>query len=188
MPTVQLPSAAAAERPGGRRGSPARGRSAVCRSLFGPLDHEELGRELQSRLREMSEADQRRWDYNFHTDTPLPGPGRLRWEEVEGAAVPAFYREAPQQRGRPPGPAAPLRDKPPPPPAAAEAPPPAAKAPPGAPRGRPSRENRAAPSPPQPPPPPPSSRRRRPPARATDFFARRKRPAQPEQTPRKRLR
>ncbi|NWI21734.1 CDN1C inhibitor, partial [Crypturellus soui] len=54
--------------------------SGACRSLFGPLDHEELGRELQGRLREMSEAHQRRWDYNFHTDTPLPGPGRLRWE------------------------------------------------------------------------------------------------------------
>ncbi|NXI48435.1 CDN1C inhibitor, partial [Galbula dea] len=54
--------------------------SPVCRSLFGPVDHEELGRELRNRLREMGEDDQRRWDYNFQTDTPLPGPGRLRWE------------------------------------------------------------------------------------------------------------
>ncbi|NWR71927.1 CDN1C inhibitor, partial [Centropus bengalensis] len=54
--------------------------SPVCRSLFGPVDHEELGRELRNRLREMGEDEQRRWDYNFHTDTPLPGPGRLRWE------------------------------------------------------------------------------------------------------------
>ncbi|NXX15118.1 CDN1C inhibitor, partial [Podargus strigoides] len=54
--------------------------SPACRSLFGPVDHAELGRELRDRLREMGEDDQRRWDYNFHTDTPLPGPGRLRWE------------------------------------------------------------------------------------------------------------
>ncbi|XP_068800203.1 cyclin-dependent kinase inhibitor 1C, partial [Struthio camelus] len=120
MSSVQLSSSGpAAERPAARRGSPGGG-SAVCRSLFGPLDHAELRRELQSKLRQMCEDDQRRWDYNFHTDTPLPGPGRLRWEEVEGAAVPAFYRET-LQPGRHrclPGTAAPLRDKPPPPPTA----------------------------------------------------------------------
>uniref|UniRef100_A0A8B9B932 Cyclin-dependent kinase inhibitor domain-containing protein n=1 Tax=Anser brachyrhynchus TaxID=132585 RepID=A0A8B9B932_9AVES len=101
-------------------------------SLFGPVDHEELGRELRSRLREMGEADQRRWDYNFHTDTPLPpAPGRLRWEEVEGGAVPAFYREtlqisspggngrrSPRQR-----PSAPPAARPPPPPCRLSRPP-----------------------------------------------------------------
>ncbi|XP_014815417.1 PREDICTED: cyclin-dependent kinase inhibitor 1C [Calidris pugnax] len=82
----------------------------------------------------MGEDDQRRWDYNFHTDTPLPGPGRLRWEEVEGGAVPAFYRET-LQVGRH---RVPLRRAPPSPPP----PPPAAGKGPG---GRLSRENRAAP-------------------------------------------
>uniref|UniRef100_A0A8V0ZY67 Cyclin dependent kinase inhibitor 1C n=1 Tax=Gallus gallus TaxID=9031 RepID=A0A8V0ZY67_CHICK len=107
MSDVHLSGAAAApERLAALRALPVPGRSAVCRSLFGPVDHEELGRELRSRLREMGEDDQRRWDYNFHTDTPLPGPGRLRWEEVEGGTVPAFYREtlqisSPGGKGRP---------------------------------------------------------------------------------------
>nr|XP_021382449.1 cyclin-dependent kinase inhibitor 1C [Lonchura striata domestica] len=93
MSNVHLSGAAALERLSARRALVGHGRSPVCRSLFGPVDHEELGRELRERLREMGEDDQRRWDYNFQTDTPLPGPGRLHWEEVEAGAVPAFYRE-----------------------------------------------------------------------------------------------
>ncbi|XP_030307065.1 cyclin-dependent kinase inhibitor 1C [Calypte anna] len=191
MSNVHLSGAAAAalERLSARRALAGNGRSPVCRSLFGPVDHEELGRELRNRLREMGEDDQRRWDYNFHTDTPLPGPGRLRWEEVEGGAVPAFYRET-LQVGRH---RVPLLRAPPSPP-----PPPAAKGP----GGRLSRENRAAPRRRSMRP-----RRRGPTARITDFFVRRKRPAEPkaaaerpaacppspaavpaEQTPRKRLR
>ncbi|KAM9372778.1 cyclin-dependent kinase inhibitor 1C [Phaethornis superciliosus] len=187
MSNVHLSGAAAAalERLSARRALAGNGRSPVCRSLFGPVDHEELGRELRNRLREMGEADQRRWDYNFQTDTPLPGPGRLRWEEVEGGAVPAFYRET-LQVGRH---RIPLLRAPPSPP-----PPPAAKGP----GGRLNRENRTAPR---------RRSRRGPRARITDFFVRRKRPAEPkaaaerpascppssaalpaEQTPRKRLR
>lgn len=234
MADVHLSGPPALERLAARRALLAgHDRSAVCRSLFGPVDHEELGRELRSRLREMGEADQRRWDYNFHTDTPLPpAPGRLRWEEVEGSAVPAFYRETLQVGRR----RVPLRRAPP-----APSPPAAGKGASGASGGRLSRENRAA---------PPAPRRRAvrrssPATRITgacpdggsgesgsptffffppvyplrladapsldvpppDFFARRKRPAQPkaaaerppgcasppaavpaEQTPRKRLR
>ncbi|RMC00177.1 hypothetical protein DUI87_22779 [Hirundo rustica rustica] len=97
MSNVHLSGTAALERLSARRALAGHGRSPVCRSLFGPVDHEELGRELRERLREMGEDDQRRWDYNFQTDTPLPGPGRLRWEEVEAGAVPAFYRETLQK-------------------------------------------------------------------------------------------
>ncbi|KAM6115163.1 cyclin-dependent kinase inhibitor 1C [Pterocles gutturalis] len=184
--------AAALERLSARRALAGHDRSPVCRSLFGPVDHEELGRELRNRLREMGEDDQRRWDYNFHTDTPLPGPGRLRWEEVEGGAVPAFYRETLQVgRHRVPLRRAPPSPPPPPTPAAGKGP-----------GGRLSRENRAAPRRRG-----MRLRRRGPTARITDFFAKRKRPAEPkaaaerpsgcppppaavpaEQTPRKRLR
>lgn len=133
MSNVHLSGAAALERLSARRALVGHGRSPVCRSLFGPVDHEELGRELRERLREMGEDDQRRWDYNFQTDTPLPGPGRLHWEEVEAGAVPAFYRET-LQVGRCRVSLVRAPPSPPPPPAAGKGP-----------GGRLSRENRAAP-------------------------------------------
>uniref|UniRef100_A0AAA9SLS2 Cyclin dependent kinase inhibitor 1C n=1 Tax=Bos taurus TaxID=9913 RepID=A0AAA9SLS2_BOVIN len=79
-----------------RRTFPMIARTSACRSLFGPVDHEELGRELQMRLAELSAEDQRRWDYNFQLDMPLRGPGRLQWTEVDSDSVPAFYRETVQ--------------------------------------------------------------------------------------------
>ncbi|XP_040111246.1 cyclin-dependent kinase inhibitor 1C isoform X2 [Oryx dammah] len=79
-----------------RRTFPMIARTSACRSLFGPVDHEELGRELQMRLAELSAEDQRRWDYNFQLDMPLRGPGRLQWTEVDSESVPAFYRETVQ--------------------------------------------------------------------------------------------
>ncbi|KAL1787736.1 cyclin-dependent kinase inhibitor 1C isoform X2 [Sigmodon hispidus] len=71
-------------------------RSSACRSLFGPVDHEELGRELRMRLAELNAEDQNRWDFNFQQDVPLRGPGRLQWMEVDSESVPAFYRETVQ--------------------------------------------------------------------------------------------
>ncbi|XP_012876315.1 PREDICTED: cyclin-dependent kinase inhibitor 1C [Dipodomys ordii] len=75
---------------------PAMARTSACRSLFGPVDHEELGRELRMRLAELSAEDQNRWDFNFQQDVPLRGPGRLQWTEVDSESVPAFYRETVQ--------------------------------------------------------------------------------------------
>lgn len=75
---------------------PAIARSSACRSLFGPVDHEELGRELRMRLAELNAEDQNRWDFNFQQDVPLRGPGRLQWMEVDSESVPAFYRETVQ--------------------------------------------------------------------------------------------
>ncbi|XP_045414416.1 cyclin-dependent kinase inhibitor 1C [Lemur catta] len=71
-------------------------RTSACRSLFGPVDHEELSRELQTRLAELNAEDQNRWDYDFQQDVPLRGPGRLQWTEVDSDSVPAFYRETVQ--------------------------------------------------------------------------------------------
>ncbi|KYO22144.1 cyclin-dependent kinase inhibitor 1C [Alligator mississippiensis] len=96
MSDVQLPVAAALEPLCAPRALPQPGRSGVCRNLFGPVDHAELSRELRARLRDIRDDARRRWDYDFQSDTPLRGPGRLRWEEVDGAAVPSFYRDTVQ--------------------------------------------------------------------------------------------
>ncbi|XP_062973241.1 cyclin-dependent kinase inhibitor 1C [Elgaria multicarinata webbii] len=123
MSNVHLSSASALERLAARRTFPLHARTGVCRNLFGPVDHDELNRELKGKLREICEDGQRRWDYNFQTETPLAGSGRLQWEEVEGDSVPAFYRET-LQVGRCRFPVLVIRAKPPsPPPGSAEAPP-----------------------------------------------------------------
>ncbi|XP_037012254.2 cyclin-dependent kinase inhibitor 1C isoform X2 [Artibeus jamaicensis] len=96
MSDVYLCSELAMERLVSRRAYPQIARSSACRSLFGPVDHEELSRELQMRLAELNAEDQRRWDYNFQQDVPLRGPGRLQWTEVDSESVPAFYRETVQ--------------------------------------------------------------------------------------------
>jgi len=68
-------------------------REPVCRSLFGPVDHEQLRRDLALNLREFAEQDSRRWNFNFQTETPLSG--RFQWDEVPAtaAAAAAVYRE-----------------------------------------------------------------------------------------------
>ncbi|XP_072278297.1 cyclin-dependent kinase inhibitor 1C [Pyxicephalus adspersus] len=71
--------------------------SSVCRSLFGPVDHEELRRELHSRLREMEEENSRRWDFDFQRGVPLPS-SRYVWEESREDTVPTFYRLAQRLR------------------------------------------------------------------------------------------
>uniref|UniRef100_A0A3Q2ZK93 Cyclin-dependent kinase inhibitor domain-containing protein n=1 Tax=Kryptolebias marmoratus TaxID=37003 RepID=A0A3Q2ZK93_KRYMA len=57
-----------------------RRRDSVCRSLFGPMDHDQLRRDLELKLQEMSEQDSRRWNFNFQSDTPLSG--KFEWEEM----------------------------------------------------------------------------------------------------------
>ncbi|XP_067902089.1 cyclin-dependent kinase inhibitor 1B [Heterodontus francisci] len=96
MSSVQQLSSGCLERMAARRTYPLHARTAVCRSLFGPIDHDELRRETKSKLREISERDRRKWNFNFATDTPLEG-GEYEWEEGEDA--PAFYRES-IQRGK----------------------------------------------------------------------------------------
>lgn len=71
---------------------PVRRRESVCRSLFGPVDREQLRRDLKQRLKEISEQDSRRWNFNFQTETPLPG--RFQWEEIPSASAAALYQES----------------------------------------------------------------------------------------------
>ncbi|XP_026094109.1 cyclin-dependent kinase inhibitor 1C-like [Carassius auratus] len=67
-------------------------RTETCRNLFGPVDHDELKRELSSKLREISERDQLRWNFDFGEGQPLEG--HLTWEENRAEDCPEFYRES----------------------------------------------------------------------------------------------
>ncbi|XP_072527607.1 cyclin dependent kinase inhibitor 1Ca [Salminus brasiliensis] len=80
------------ERHAARRTFPLLARTKVCRSLFGPVDHEELNREMKQKLQEISEGERSRWNFNFEQNSPLPG--NYEWEEVGARCVPAFYRDS----------------------------------------------------------------------------------------------
>lgn len=80
---------------GAARGSfPQRARRSVCRSLFGPVDHDELSRDIEAKLCEISERDQKRWNFNFVSGTPMHGD--YEWEGAAVEATPAFYQETVQ--------------------------------------------------------------------------------------------
>ncbi|KAM9861143.1 uncharacterized protein ACBR49_003857 [Aulostomus maculatus] len=71
-----------------------RRRESVCRSLFGPVDHDQLRRDFKQKLREIAQQDSSRWNFNFQTETPLPG--RFQWEEIPADCAAAVYRESAQ--------------------------------------------------------------------------------------------
>ncbi|XP_077452419.1 cyclin-dependent kinase inhibitor 1B isoform X2 [Stigmatopora argus] len=93
MSHAQL-SSIAMERLVARRTFPLHKRTGVCRNLFGPVDHEELSREMSTKLREISERDRQRWNFNFDDNTPLDGD--YDWVEVSSDNSPAFYRGSTQ--------------------------------------------------------------------------------------------
>ncbi|KAG7249849.1 hypothetical protein CRUP_038691 [Coryphaenoides rupestris] len=63
-----------------------------CRNLFGPVDHDELQRDLKVHLREMQEVAAAKWEFDFVRHTPLPTcGGRLQWEAVDRKDLPEFY-------------------------------------------------------------------------------------------------
>ncbi|XP_034018617.1 cyclin-dependent kinase inhibitor 1Ca [Thalassophryne amazonica] len=71
-----------------------RRRDRVCRTLFGPMDHDQLRLELKLKLKETLKEDSHRWNFNFQTESPLPG--RYQWEEVPADCAAAFYQESSQ--------------------------------------------------------------------------------------------
>ncbi|XP_073427042.1 uncharacterized protein [Dendrobates tinctorius] len=79
MPALLLP----------RMGASGRG---VCRSLFGPIDHDELRSELKRQLKEIQASDCQRWNFDFDSGTPLKGT--FCWEPLESTEMPNFYRES----------------------------------------------------------------------------------------------
>uniref|UniRef100_A0A8C5Q7J6 Cyclin-dependent kinase inhibitor domain-containing protein n=1 Tax=Leptobrachium leishanense TaxID=445787 RepID=A0A8C5Q7J6_9ANUR len=64
----------------------------ACRSLFGPIDHDELRSELKRQLKEIQSSDCQRWNFDFETGTPLKGI--FSWEPLESKSMPSFYRES----------------------------------------------------------------------------------------------
>lgn len=67
-------------------------KESVCKSLFGPVDHEQLRRDLKLRLKEMVEQDRRRWNFDFQGETPLSG--RFQWEQVPSTRAAALYHDS----------------------------------------------------------------------------------------------
>ncbi|KAA0723594.1 Cyclin-dependent kinase inhibitor 1C [Triplophysa tibetana] len=65
-------------------------RTRACRNLFGAVDHEELHCEMKRKLQEISEQDQSRWNFNFESNSPLPGD--YEWEEISEDSLPCFYK------------------------------------------------------------------------------------------------
>ncbi|MED6292999.1 hypothetical protein CHARACLAT_006312 [Characodon lateralis] len=108
MSHVQL-SSSAMETLVARRTFPLQRRTGVCRSLFGPVDHEELSRDVKAKLREISERDRQRWNFNFEDNTPLEGD--YEWEEMPAERTAAYYRES-VQSGRTRVPATPVKRTP----------------------------------------------------------------------------
>ncbi|KAG1955697.1 cyclin-dependent kinase inhibitor [Pimephales promelas] len=84
------------ERHVARRTFPLLARTKVCRNLFGPVDHEELHGEMKRKLQEISERDQTRWNFNFETNSPLPGD--YEWEAISEDAMPFFYKDKVQNK------------------------------------------------------------------------------------------
>ncbi|XP_061630149.1 cyclin-dependent kinase inhibitor 1C [Phyllopteryx taeniolatus] len=95
MSHAQL-SSIAMERLVARRTFPLHKRTSVCRNLFGPVDHDELSLEMSVKLREISERDRQRWNFNFEANTPLDGD--YEWVEVSSDNTPAFYQGSSQPR------------------------------------------------------------------------------------------
>lgn len=91
MSNVQL-SNSTLERLAARRTFPLHAGTTVCRNLFGPIDHDELNQEMKSKLLEISERDQRKWNFNFEAETPLAGA--YKWEECPVDTAPVFYQES----------------------------------------------------------------------------------------------
>ncbi|XP_072290872.1 cyclin dependent kinase inhibitor 1Bb [Eucyclogobius newberryi] len=62
----------------------------ACRSLFEPVNHEDLKKDLKRHLREMEADAADKWGFDFASDTPL-AHSRMSWERVDCRTVPDFY-------------------------------------------------------------------------------------------------
>lgn len=67
------------------------GNGPARRSLFGPVDREQLQEEYQTALRKDLEEASRRWGFDFMSDKPLESSD-FQWEGIPGTKVPLLYR------------------------------------------------------------------------------------------------
>ncbi|XP_067830633.1 cyclin-dependent kinase inhibitor 1-like [Heptranchias perlo] len=65
---------------------------AVCRSLFGTVDHDELRRDLKNQLKEINNSHCQRWNFDFENHSPLTG--NYIWEALDTQDLPSFYRDS----------------------------------------------------------------------------------------------
>ncbi|CAL8260833.1 unnamed protein product [Merluccius merluccius] len=96
-PAAAAVAAAAASAAAARRTFPLHARTGACRNLFGPVDHDELHRDLKRKLRDLADRDRQRWNFNFEADQPLLG--NYAWAETPAEDAPAFYRDSAPQTG-----------------------------------------------------------------------------------------
>lgn len=61
------------------------------RSLFGPVDRDQLQAEYQAALRKDLQEASKRWGFDFKSDKPLES-GEFEWEGVPETRVPLLYR------------------------------------------------------------------------------------------------
>ncbi|TNN71913.1 Cyclin-dependent kinase inhibitor 1B [Liparis tanakae] len=63
----------------------------VRRSLFGPVDHQQLKRDFQRLLCRNLDVAKKRWNFDFQLEKPGEGSD-IQWEELGYQEAPAFYR------------------------------------------------------------------------------------------------
>lgn len=66
--------------------------SQVRKNLFGPIDHEENMKFVQDELSKISQADCKRWNFDFQAEKPKEG--RYSWEPVSGSVPQAYEMRA----------------------------------------------------------------------------------------------
>ncbi|XP_067271252.1 cyclin-dependent kinase inhibitor 1 [Pseudorasbora parva] len=84
------------------------GNGPAKRSLFGPVDREQLHLEYRDALRKDLEDASRRWSFDFLSEKPLEG-GDFQWEGVSGVRVPVLYRCCGEPSGKENAPRTPQR-------------------------------------------------------------------------------
>ncbi len=80
----------------------------VCRSLWGPVDHDQIAKDLEREQKKITKEMSHKWNYDFEADKPLEGRwawceekkvGRSQKRPKSGPTPQAKRRRAEQQNG-----------------------------------------------------------------------------------------